>query len=164
MGEEETHPAAVPCHSPEQRQTGRSPIPSLEHKGGIHMDLNRVTEKVQEALASAQRKAASGGQQNIDVIHLLVSLLEQEPGLAVSVLRKADVDVSGLKQRAEQELGRLPKVTGASGGSEQVYLSGGLNRLLARAEDEAKRFKDEYISVEHLLLAMTEDGGLVGRL
>ncbi len=128
------------------------------------MDLNRFTEKVQEALVSAQRKAASAGQQNIDVIHLLVSLLEQEPGLAVSVLRKAGVDVGGLKQRAEQELGRLPKVAGVSGGPEQVYLSGGLNRLLARAEDEAKRFKDEYVSVEHLLLAMTEDGGLVGRL
>jgi ATP-dependent Clp protease ATP-binding subunit ClpB len=128
------------------------------------MDLNRFTEKVQEALANSQRKAASGGQQNIDVIHLLVSLLEQEPGLAVSVLRKAGVDVGGLKERAEQELGRLPRVSGASGGADQVYLSGGLNRLLARAEEEAKRFKDEYVSVEHLLLAMTEDGGAVGRL
>ncbi|HKB41808.1 MAG TPA: Clp protease N-terminal domain-containing protein, partial [Gemmataceae bacterium] len=128
------------------------------------MDLNRFTEKVQESLASAQQKAARGGQQNIDVIHLLVSLLEQEPGLATSVLRKADIDVNGLKQRAEQELQRLPRVSGSSGGPDQVYLSGGLNRLLGQAEDEAKRFKDEYVSVEHLLLAMTEDGGLVGRL
>ncbi|MBI1917573.1 MAG: type VI secretion system ATPase TssH, partial [Planctomycetes bacterium] len=128
------------------------------------MDLNRFTEKVQEALDGAQRKAASGGQQNIDVIHLLVSLLEQEPGLAVSVLRKAGVEVGGLKQRAEQELGRLPKVAGVSGGPEQVSLSGGLNRLLARAEDEAKRFKDDFISIEHVLLALTDDGGTTGRL
>jgi ATP-dependent Clp protease ATP-binding subunit ClpB len=128
------------------------------------MDLNRFTEKVQEALAAAQMRAARGGQQNIDVIHLLVCLLEQEPGLAASVLRKAGIDVNDLKQRAEQELERLPRVSGSSGGPDQVYLSGGLNRLLGQAEDEAKRFKDEYISVEHLLLAMTADGGPVGRL
>ena len=73
------------------------------------MDLNRFTEKVQEALASAQQRAASGGQQNIDVIHLLVSLLEQEPGLAVSVLRKAGVDVTWARGLAG---GRAPHSAG----------------------------------------------------
>src|SRR5262245_66512965 len=115
------------------------------------MDLNRFTEKVQESLASAQQKAARGGQQNIDVIHLLVSLLEQDPGLATSVLRKADIDVNSLKQRAEQELQRLPRVSGSSGGPDQVYLSGSLNRLIGQAGGEAKGLKDECVGCEAIL-------------
>jgi ATP-dependent Clp protease ATP-binding subunit ClpB len=128
------------------------------------MDINRFTEKAQEAIVAAQRRAARGGQQQVDVEHLLVTLLEQEPGLATSILRKANVNVDGLKRRAEQEVERLPKVSGSAADSEQVYVSGRLNRLLTKAEDEAKKFKDEYVSVEHILLAMTEDGGATGRL
>src|SRR5262249_3220487 len=116
---QQIHATPVRNQSLKQREGRAVPRPRPWNRKVTRMDLNRVTEKVQEALASAQRKAASGGQQNIDVIHLLVSLLEQEPGLAVSVLRKAGIDVGGLQQRAEQELGRLPKVTGVSGGPEQ---------------------------------------------
>ena len=128
------------------------------------MDMNRLTEKVQESLGDAQRRAARGGQQNIDAIHLFVSLLEQDNGIAGSLLRKAGIDVDALRSRAEQELNRLPRVSGASGGPEQIYLSGALSRLFAQAEDEAKRFKDDFVSVEHLLLALTDDSGPVGRL
>jgi ATP-dependent Clp protease ATP-binding subunit ClpB len=128
------------------------------------MDINRFTEKAQEAILSAQRRALQGGQQQVDVEHLLVTLLEQEPGLAPSILRKANVKLDGLKRRAEQELERLPKVSGSGAEAEQVYLSGRLKRLLAKAEDEAKKFKDEYVSVEHILLAMIDDGGATGRL
>jgi ATP-dependent Clp protease ATP-binding subunit ClpB len=124
------------------------------------MDINRFTEKAQEALQDAQRLAARGRQQLVDVEHLLAALLDQEPGLAASILRKANVNLDGLKRRAHQELERLPHVSG--GGGESV--SSRLNRLLMQAEDEAKHFKDEYVSVEHLLLALIGDTGTAGRL
>jgi ATP-dependent Clp protease ATP-binding subunit ClpB len=124
------------------------------------MDINRFTEKAQEALQGAQRLAARGSQQHVEVEHLLVALLEQEPGLASSILRKANVNLDGLKRRAQQELERLPHVSGGGGES----ISSRLNRLLMQAEDEAKHFKDEYVSVEHLLLALIADTGTTGRL
>jgi ATP-dependent Clp protease ATP-binding subunit ClpB len=128
------------------------------------MDINRFTEKAQQALSDAQRLAVRNGQQQVDVEHLLAALLEQEPGLASSILRKANVNLEGLKRRVSQELERLPKVSGPAAEEGQIYATGRLNRLLTKAEDEAKRFKDDYVSVEHLLLAMTDDGGAAGRM
>jgi len=128
------------------------------------MDLNRFTEKSQDALRAAQSLAVRYGQQQIDIEHLLVALLEQEGGLAPAILLKSQVNLEGLHRRLTQELERLPKVSGPTGGPEQVYITARLNRLLVQAEDEAKRLKDEYISVEHLLLAMTDDGGATGRI
>ncbi len=128
------------------------------------MDINRFTEKAQQALQSAQGIAVRRGHQQIDAEHLLLALLEQEPGLAVSILRKADVDTGALRQRVERELDKVPRVSTVSGDEDRAYLSGRLNRLLTRAEDEAKQFKDDYVSVEHLLLALTEDSGPAGRL
>jgi ATP-dependent Clp protease ATP-binding subunit ClpB len=128
------------------------------------MDINRFTEKAQEALAAAQRLALRQHHQQVDVEHLLLALLQQEQGLAAPILQKAGVPVERLQRRLEQELERLPRVSGPSGGPDQIYVTGRLNRLLVQAEDEAKALKDEYISVEHLLLAMTEDGGTTGRL
>ena len=128
------------------------------------MDMNRLTEKAQEALAAAQRLAVRGGQQQVDVEHLLAALLEQEQGLAGSILRKANIEVERLKGRVQQELERLPKVSGSDAEQGGIQITGRLNRLLTKAEDEAKRFKDDYVSVEHLLLAMIDDGGTAGRL
>jgi ATP-dependent Clp protease ATP-binding subunit ClpB len=128
------------------------------------MDLNRFTEKAQEALNAAQSKAIRSSHQQVDVEHLLSALLEQERGLVASILTRAGVAVEALKRRVDQELDRLPKVSGPSGGPDQIYITGRLNRVLTQAEDEAKRLKDQYISVEHLLLAMGEDGGATGRL
>ena len=128
------------------------------------MDINRFTESVQQALGAAQSKAARYGNQQVDVEHLLASLLEQERGLAVSILNKAEINADALKQRVEQELQRLPKVSGPAGAPDQIYITGRLNRLLAQAEDEAKKLKDDYVSVEHLLLAMTDDMGATGRI
>jgi ATP-dependent Clp protease ATP-binding subunit ClpB len=127
------------------------------------MDANRFTEKVQEALSGAQAKAIRLSHQQVDVEHVLAALLEQERGLATSILQRAGVNLASLKRRLDQELERLPKVAGPSGAPEQIYVTGRLNRLLVQAEDEAKKLKDEYISVEHLLLAMVEDGGAMGR-
>jgi ATP-dependent Clp protease ATP-binding subunit ClpB len=128
------------------------------------MDINRFTEKAQEALQNAQKRAVRAGHQQVDVEHLLAALLDDDQGLVPAILRKADINVDGLREKAEAELERLPRVSGSSGGPDQFYLTGRLNRLLTQAEDELKKFKDEYVSVEHLLLAMTDDGGAAGRL
>jgi ATP-dependent Clp protease ATP-binding subunit ClpB len=128
------------------------------------MDINRFTQKAQEALGAAQSKAAQYGHQQVDVEHLLAALLEQEGGLATSIFAKADVDPQNFKRRLEQELERLPRVSGGGGAPDQIYITARLNRLLAQAEEEAKTLKDDYVSVEHLLLAMTEDSGGAGRV
>jgi ATP-dependent Clp protease ATP-binding subunit ClpB len=128
------------------------------------MDINRFTQKAQEAISSAQTIAVRYGHQQVDVEHLLEALLEQEGGLATSIFNKVDININSLKQRVEHELERMPKVSGPTGAPDQVYVTARLNRLLAQAEDEAKKLKDEYISVEHLLLAMTEDSGTAGRI
>ena len=128
------------------------------------MDINRFTQKAQEALASAQSIAIRHGHQQVDVEHLLLSMIEQENGLAGSILSRAGIDVEQLKKGLEQELARMPRVSGPTGGLNQVYITERLNRVLAGADDEARSLRDEYISIEHLLLAMTEDTGAAGRL
>ncbi|UCF36784.1 MAG: ATP-dependent chaperone ClpB [Acidobacteriota bacterium] len=128
------------------------------------MNANRFTEKVREALSSAQKIAYETRNTEIDVEHLLMALLLQENGLAISILNKAEVDRAGLAVQLEKSLKKLPRFSGPGEDSQQIYLSGRLNRLLSRAEDEARKLKDEYISVEHLLLALTQDQGEAGRL
>ena len=128
------------------------------------MDINRLTQKAQEALGAAQSKAARYGHQQVDVEHLLSTLLDQENGLASSILSKSGVNVEAFKRRVEQELERMPRVSGGGGGADQIYITARLNRVLAQAEEEAKKIKDEYVSVEHLLLAMIDDSGTAGRL
>src|SRR5450756_1387704 len=117
------------------------------------MDFNRFTEKLQDAVRAGQGKAVRYGNQQIDVEHLLAALLEQEGGLASSILTRAGVNVEALGKKLTSELERLPKVSGASGGIDQIYVTSRLNKLLTSAEDEAAKLKDEYISVEHVLLA-----------
>src|SRR5579875_518000 len=128
------------------------------------MDINRFTEKLQEAVRAAQSMAIRHSHQQIDVEHLLAALLEQDNGLAPSILAKAGLAPEALLRRLQAELDRLPKVSGPSGPPDQVYVTARLNRLLTAAEDEARKLKDEYISIEHILLALTNDAGPAGRL
>jgi ATP-dependent Clp protease ATP-binding subunit ClpB len=128
------------------------------------MDFNRLTEKVQEALQTAQSKAVRLSHQQIDAEHLAAALLEQEGGLASSLLSKAGIPVDAFSRRIEQELDKLPKVSSPAGAPDQIYVTGRLNKLFTAAEDEAKRLKDDFVSVEHLLLSMAESDGAVGRL
>src|SRR6516225_2252223 len=128
------------------------------------MDINRFTEKLQESIRAAQTKAGRYSHQQLDVEHLLLSLLEQEGGLAVSILTRAGVDVDAVKSSLEQELDRLPKVSVPAGPPDQIYVTTRLNRLLSSAEDEAKKLKDEYISIEHVLLTALDDSGAAGRI
>ncbi len=126
------------------------------------MDLNRFTEKARDVVAASQKIASRLNNQQIDLEHLLSAMLEQDRGLATVVLAKAGVPVDPLRVKVQVELERLPKVTGPSGATDNQYPSGRLTKLLATAEDEAKALKDEYVSVEHLLLAMLPDRGAAG--
>ncbi len=128
------------------------------------MDFNRFTEKMQEAVRTAQSTAVQHGNQQIDVEHLLLALLEQEGGLAPSILNKADIKVDTLRARVAQEIERLPKVSGPSGGPDQVYVTQRITKVINQAEEEAKRLKDDFTSVEHVLLAITDDSGAAGKL
>ncbi|HSB08543.1 MAG TPA: ATP-dependent chaperone ClpB [Blastocatellia bacterium] len=127
------------------------------------MDINRFTEKAQEAVRSAQTLATRHGNQQIEVEHLLYSLLDQESGLVPSILTRAGVNVETLKDAVQREIDRMPKVSGPSGPVDQVYITARLNKVFVAAEDEAKKLKDEYLSVEHLLLAIIDEGGASSR-
>lgn len=120
------------------------------------MDLNKTTQKLQEALAAAQAKAVRYEHQEVDGEHLLSALLEQADGLMPRLCERMGVALPDIKARLEQELERRPRV---SGGTEvgKVYVTQRLNRLLLKAADEAKRLKDEYISVEHIILALIDE-------
>jgi len=126
------------------------------------MNIERFTQKAQEALAGAQSLAAQYHHQQIEPEHLLAALLAQSDGLIPPLLKGMNVSPQAVRAKAEALLKAMPQVSGA--GSGQVYLSQGLNRILVNAEEEAKRFKDDYTSVEHLLLAMADADGALGRM
>jgi ATP-dependent Clp protease ATP-binding subunit ClpB len=121
------------------------------------MDFNRFTEKLQAGFRAAQSMAGQRGHQQLDVEHLLLALLEQDGGLAQSIFLKANVDLKTLHQRLGSELDKLPKVTGTSTPLDQVYITPRLQKALSAAEAEAKRLKDDYVSVEHVLLAVADE-------
>ena len=130
------------------------------------MELDRLTIKSQEALQAAQARALEFGHTEVDGEHLLVALLEQPDGLVKRLLLAVGADVDGLQSAAEAELARRPRTTGPAASPGQVFLTQRLGRLLETAEAEAKRLKDEYVSVEHLLLALLNEGSssAAGRL
>ncbi|GAA1148796.1 ATP-dependent chaperone ClpB [Nocardioides aquiterrae] len=122
------------------------------------MDLNRLTQKSQEALHDAQTKALRFGHQEVDGEHLLLALLDQAEGLVPPLLGRAGADVDRLREDLEAELSRRPRVTGSGAETGKVYVTARLNRVLEAAEQEARRLKDEYVSVEHLVAALLDEG------
>ncbi len=122
------------------------------------MDLNQATQKVQEAMQSAQTLAVRHGHQELDEEHLLAALLEQPDGLAPRLFEIMGVPVADLKARVERELEKKPHVSGAAVEAGKIYVTQRLNRLFVKAADEAKRMKDEYLSIEHLLMAFADEG------
>ncbi|MDE2923767.1 MAG: ATP-dependent chaperone ClpB [Acidobacteriota bacterium] len=120
------------------------------------MDPNKLTIKSQEALTAAQDRALRLGHQQVDANHLLLALLEQQDGLAPRILNRLEVDADALRTSIQADLERRPKVSTSGGEAGKIYITADLEQLLARAEDEAKTFGDEYVSVEHLLLAALE--------
>jgi len=119
------------------------------------MDLNRLTNKSREALSAAQELAINSGHQIVGPKHLLAALLDQEEGLAARFIQHAAVDVTGLRQGLQKLLDAIPKVSGYEG---TLQMSSSMARVLSKAEQEAKQLKDDYVSIEHLLLALIEEG------
>lgn len=121
----------------------------------MNIDLNRFTEMARSAVMEAQSEARKFNHQQIDGWHLLSALVTQENGLVPALLRKLEVSDSAVLLALRRELERLPAVTGSVDTS-RVYVTEVVNDSLVRAEAAAKQMKDEYVSVEHLFLALTE--------
>ena len=130
------------------------------------MDPNRLTQKSQEALHDAQTRALRFGHTEVDGEHLLQALLDQPEGLAPRLLEAAGGDTSRLRTDLDAELARRPRVSGPGVAPGQVAVTQRLARLLDAAEQESKRLKDDYVSVEHLIVALLAEGqqSAAGRL
>ncbi len=128
------------------------------------MDMNRMTVKMQEALQAASGQALRRSHQGIDVEHLLLALLEQPEGTVPAILERAGVAVSAVTASVEQALTKVAQVQGSGAGPGQLHVTGRLAQVLTKAEQEMQALKDEYLSVEHVLLAMVEEGGVFRKL
>jgi len=115
--------------------------------------FDQFTFKAQEAIQAAQKAADEMQHQAVDVEHLLLALVEQADGILLPLLQKAGASPKQITASLRQELGKLPKVYGPT----QTYITPRLNEVFKRAQEEAGRLKDEFISVEHLLLAILDD-------
>src|SRR6202162_1634312 len=120
------------------------------------MRLDRFTEKAQEAIQEAAELARARGQQAVEPEHLLLALVNQDEGVGRTLLERAGVSVQALEPALVSTVERFPRVSGGG----QPYISPALNKALEQAEQEAQKLKDEYISTEHLLLALTDNKAL----
>ena len=118
-------------------------------------DMNKMTQRAQQAVQGGRELAVRLGHQQVDVDHLLLELIVQEDGLVPRLLERMGVGVPALRARVEEALERRPRVSGDTEAG-KIYVTQALNELLVRAADQTKRLKDDYVSVEHLLLAMLE--------
>ena len=126
------------------------------------MDLTKFTEKSQAALMEAQAIATRNHHQAVDVEHLTLALLEQEGRLVPRLFEKAGVSPDLLRTRVQEALEHIPRVSGDTITDQGLYVTQRLNKLLVTAQDEAKKLKDEYVSVEHLVLAMFAEPATTG--
>src|SRR5687767_7988958 len=124
------------------------------------MRLDRYTVKAQEAIQDGQSLARRASNPNYEPEHLAKALLSQKDGIAMPILQKIGGDVRLLSGRIDEAIDKLPRIQGGEGAT----LSQRLLKLFDRAEDEAKALKDEYISSEHVLAAMTADKGPLGEV
>ena len=123
------------------------------------MDINKLTQKSQEALQAAQTEASRHGHVETDVLHLLAVLVKQEGGLIPRLFERLGVDRGALETEIEAAINRRPRVSGPGAEPGKVYVSQRLTQLLDKADQEAKRLKDEYVSTEHLVLAVLHEKG-----
>ncbi len=126
------------------------------------MRLDKLTNKAQEALQHAQELAEQRGHQEMTPEHLLASLLAQEQGIAGALLRKLGIDTDGLQKATERALDDLTQVRGSTA---DIYVGHRLRAALDNATQQSKEFKDEYVSSEHMLLALLDkDHGAASRI
>ncbi len=118
------------------------------------MRLDRFTLKAQEAVQAAQDLALEKSHQEITPEHLLHALLEQHEGIVIPILQRLGADTSGIRSRLNEEIERVPEVYGAAG---QAYASPVLQSVLGTAWNEAQQLKDEYVSTEHVLIAISDE-------
>jgi ATP-dependent Clp protease ATP-binding subunit ClpB len=128
------------------------------------MNVEKMTERVGDALNAAYARALAEHNTQTTPEHMLAALLEQERGIAPDILAKAGADPKAVTRQVDEAIGRLPRLTGANAESAQVTLSPELARVMGTAENEAKALQDDYTSVEHVLLAMAQSPGAVGRI
>jgi ATP-dependent Clp protease ATP-binding subunit ClpB len=126
------------------------------------MDPSHLTQKSQEALHDAQTKALRFGHPDVDGEHLLLALLDQAEGIVPRLIAQAGGDPERLRKNIEAELERRPRVSGPGVAPGQVHVTQRLSRLLVTAEQEAQRLRDEYVSVEHLVIALLDEGPTTG--
>jgi len=125
------------------------------------MDVSKYTEKAQEAISVAQKLAEERNNTQLETEHLLLALVDQKDGVVPQILEKLGVDYNQVKRQLENELEKLAKASGPT----QVYLSPRLKQVLDAAEKESRNFKDEYVSTEHMLIAIVDqDTGAAGRI
>jgi ATP-dependent Clp protease ATP-binding subunit ClpB len=117
------------------------------------MDLNRMTERFQQGLMNAQSLAVKNNHQEVDEPHLFLSLLDQEDSLVASILERAGISTDKVQGKLIESMARIPQVTGSGVEQGKLYITAKLQQLLVSAEEFAGKFNDEYISVEHILLA-----------
>ena len=119
------------------------------------MNFGNYTQKSLEAIRNAQQIAVEHNNQQLEQVHILLALLQQADGLIPQLLRKMDVSVESLEAAAVAAVNRLPKVTG-SREADRFYISADSDKAFQAADSQAKAMKDEYISVEHLLLGLID--------
>ncbi|MDP4151966.1 MAG: ATP-dependent chaperone ClpB [Bacillota bacterium] len=122
------------------------------------MNVSKLTQKSIEAVQNAQRTATEYNHVNVDCEHLLFAMLSQEDGLIPALLPKIDLDIESMRRAAEEALKRIPGVTGPGREIDKIYVSPELDKVLNASEDIASKMNDEYVSVEHLMLSLIENG------
>ena len=120
------------------------------------MDIEKMTVRVQKSLNDAYQIAVKKHNQQVDVIHLFSALVNQEDGLIPNILEKMNISVTALKSSIDEELNKLPQIYGEGINSQGVTASRNIEQVLIKAEDISKDFKDSYISVEHVMLAIMD--------
>ena len=130
------------------------------------MEAEKLTIRVQQSLNDAYDEAVKNNHQQVDIIHLFSSLLNQRDGLIPNVFEKMGVDVDGLKRKVNLELEKMPKVLGEGARSSGVTATRRINEVLVKAQDISEKFHDSYISVEHVMLAIMDidSKGIVGKI
>jgi len=125
------------------------------------MQIDKFTIKAQEALSEAQRIASENGNQSIDDFHLLSAMLKQKEGIINPILKKLEINIDDLSGKVNDLIAKQPRVSGQAA---QLYITPGLNDILNNAFNEAGQLKDEYVSTEHILIALSESDGEAGKI